>query len=247
MADGPQVDAAAPDAAPAPTCPAALAISGLVAYLPLDDRSGNIAKDKAAIPHDAELSGTTWTTGRIGGALAFDAKTDFGTLASGPQLDDLRSMSVCAWIRPGIAVAPYGRPYMTLVDKTDMGGPGWSFYLNLSTVAPLGWHVMFYSNYNDIQGGGLVPVSTWTHVCATWDGSPVITGISLYVNGVKTPAFAGSDTSSTLNTDVGTQVRLGATNNLANPDAIRGAIDEVLIYDHALTGQQILSIYQCAH
>lgn len=225
-------------------CAAALAITGLVAYLPLDEGSGTVTRDQAPVRHDAELSGASWVAGRIGMALAFDAASDFAALA--PGLDDLRSLTVCAWIRTETATGPYGGSLATLIDKTQMGGVGWSLHLRPSGTPAPGWRIAFYTNDDDIAGGGIVPIATWTHVCAAWDGASATTGVSLYVNGVVTAPAGSINNGGTPNSDAGIPVRLGSTNRPYDSDAFAGTIDEVVIYDHALDAPEIAAIYQCA-
>lgn len=230
-------------AAPQP-CAAALAITGLVAYLPLDEGSGTIAKDKARVPHDAELSGVTWVTGRIGHAITFDASTDFAVFP--PGFDNLGSLTVCTWIRTETAANPYTGTLATLVDKTMMGGRGWSMYLTPNESSPPGWRIAFFTNYDDIAVGGTIPISAWVHVCAAWNGASSPTSVSFFQNGQPSASISNTAVGGATFSDVGIAVRLGATNRTVDSNAFQGSIDEVLLYDHALSAPEIASIYQCA-
>ena len=74
-----------------------------------------------------------------------------------------------------------------------------------------------------------MPLNTWTHLAATWDGAM----LRLYVNGVP----AGSTpVTGTLATSTG-PLRIGG--NGIWKEYFKGLIDEVRVYDHALSAQEI--------
>jgi hypothetical protein len=93
---------------------------------------------------------------------------------------------------------------------------------------------VFFGSFtgNEVGSGQDLPLNTWTHIAATFDGS----SYRIYMNG----ALAG--------TSIGT---LGAANS--SPLVIGGSgtcskfggqLDEVAMYDRALTPAEVLSIYQ---
>lgn len=90
-------------------------------------------------------------------------------------------------------------------------------------------------NYDNWAHSGLVPQpNTWYHVAATWDGA---TGMNLYVNGNllgNCPYLAGAPSGLVYNI-IGRGVPVNSQ--------INGLIDEVEIFNRALTQPEINSIY----
>lgn len=80
----------------------------------------------------------------------------------------------------------------------------------------------------------VVPVGTWTHVAATFDA----TTIKVYINGVEagTKTYTWPLVDSAFPMSIGTDVINGAW--------FDGLIDEVSVYDRALTGTEIQAIYE---
>jgi hypothetical protein len=81
----------------------------------------------------------------------------------------------------------------------------------------------------DLPGTAALPVNTWSHLAATYDGSL----LRLYVNGAQ---VAQQPVTGPIRTDGGA-LRIGG-NGLLN-QVFSGQIDEVRIYSRALTAAQI--------
>ena len=78
-----------------------------------------------------------------------------------------------------------------------------------------------------------LPINTWTHLAVTYNGST----LTLYRNGV---AVATSNVSGTLSPTTGT-LQIGASQF---GEYFKGLIDEVRIYNRALSATEIQTIYQ---
>ena len=78
-----------------------------------------------------------------------------------------------------------------------------------------------------------LPINTWTHLAVTYNGST----LTLYRNGV---AVATSTVSGTLSPTTGT-LQIGASQF---GEYFKGLIDEVRIYNRALSDTEIQTIYQ---
>ena len=86
---------------------------------------------------------------------------------------------------------------------------------------------------NDISDAGTVPIEEWTHVAWQFDGADKV----VYVNGVETARGGGSTMAGhTLPVIIG-----GHGRDAADPagQSFNGAIDEVKIFDEALTAAEI--------
>lgn len=81
-----------------------------------------------------------------------------------------------------------------------------------------------------------MPLGQWTHLVGTYDGATLV----LYVNGNQAASVA-----STLSLSAtGNGFRIGS--NDTNNNMLNGMVDEVAVYNHALTAAQVLSHYNAA-
>jgi hypothetical protein len=87
-----------------------------------------------------------------------------------------------------------------------------------------------------------VSLNAWHFVAATYSGSSAASGVQIYVDGVLQTMTIGTDalTASILNNKA---VTIGNEVSGATCCAFDGKIDEVRIYNRALTGGEIRDIY----
>jgi hexosaminidase len=76
--------------------------TGLAAYWPMDEDSGSVISDLSPCSNDAEVSGPTWTTGKIGAALDFSAA---GDLVNIDTTDIPASWSAAMWVKARSSIA----------------------------------------------------------------------------------------------------------------------------------------------
>jgi hydrogenase maturation factor HypE len=81
----------------------------------------------------------------------------------------------------------------------------------------------------DTRGTGALALNAWTHVAATYDGAT----LRLYVNGTQA---ASRSVSGSIATSSG-PLRIGG--NSVWGEWFQGRIDEVRVYDRALSGAEI--------
>ena len=86
-----------------------------------------------------------------------------------------------------------------------------------------------------MTGTNPLALNAWHHVAATWDGA----SIKVYVDGVKEGEVASA---ATLPSDLGASTAIGAWLDAGN-GFFTGSIDEVEIFDRALSDEEIRSIY----
>jgi hypothetical protein len=105
--------------------------------------------------------------------------------------------------------------------------PTYALYAHDGTAAP--FTEVFADSPQDATGSGAIPRNAWTHLAATYDGATV----SLYVNGTLVSSVVQSGP-----VQVSTRgLRIGG-NSVAG-EWFRGAIDEVRVYDRALSADEI--------
>jgi hypothetical protein len=199
--------------------------TGLVAAYSFNTVSGLSVADVSGNNNGGTVSGAVGIVGgKFGGALSFDGVNDWVTVADSNSLDLTTGMTLMGWVNPAGLT---GR-WRTVLFKE--GGPGsmdYSVYAADDGVKPVG-QVWVGGEQNAI-GTAALPLSAWSHLAVTYDGAV----LRLYVNGTQagTKAVAGQIVPTT------GPLRIGG--NAIWSEWFQGAIDEIRIYNRALTQGQI--------
>jgi glucose/arabinose dehydrogenase len=190
-------------------------VRGPVGAWGFDESRGKRVGDASGAGNTGRISGAVRTRGRFGGGLSFDGRNDWVTVADDPSLDLTRAMTLEAWVRPS------RRGMRTVLVKER--GPRLSYGLYSR---PSG-HV-FATTEQALRGPAL-PLRRWSHLAMTWDGSVV----RVYRDGeqIARHALAGSAPVSD------GPLRIGG--NAIWPEFFKGDIDEVRVYDRALSASEI--------
>src|SRR5213079_1370928 len=201
----------------------ASAQTGLVAAYSFDEGTGTTVADASGNNHTGTVSGATWTTaGRYGSALTFNGTTAKVTVLNAASLRLTTGMTLEAWVYP--TAAPTG--WRAVIDKNVDG-----YYLMASSDQgnrPAVGGAWPPGNRILVGPSGLA-VNTWTHLAGTFDGAMV----RLYVNG---ELVASQAQTAALTATAGT-LQIGSDSYAGENFA--GRIDEVRIYNRALTAAEI--------
>ena len=197
-------------------------VPGLVAAYPFDEGSGTTVHDVSNNGNNGTINGATWTTsGESGDALVFNGNA-LVTVNNSATLQLSNAMTLEAWVNP----SNLNSSWQDVIYKGDD-----NYYLEGSSPdgQPAVGGTFGETDISPLIGGGALPANIWSFLAATYDGAT----IQLYING----------------TQVASQPQTGAIMASANPlqiggDTIygqyfQGAIDEVRIYNLALTAAQI--------
>ena len=211
------------DASPA-TATWTVTATGPVAAYGFNEASGTTVADASGNGLTGTITGATRTTaGKFGRALSFNGTSNLVTVADNAKLDLTKGMTLEAWVRPSTASGT-----RSVIFKERSGGPVYAMFANTSTNRPAGY--VSVGSAQDIRSTTTqLPVNVWHHLAVTYDG---IT-LRLYVDGgqVASRAIAGSITVST------GALRIGG--NSVWSQWFAGLIDEVRIYNRALTSTQL--------
>jgi lysophospholipase L1-like esterase len=197
---------------------------GLVAAFSFTGGSGN---DESGLGNHGTLSGATLTPeGKFGDGLSFDGQNDWVTVPDTTSLDLETSFTLEAWVYPlGILSG-----FRTVLQKEDQANKGPIYGLYSDEGGQQGHHssaVVVGSAL--LSEGPTLPQATWSHLAATYDGVVV----RLYVDGAE---VASQNLGSPLPTS-SDPLRIGGNNILGQ--FFEGRLDEVRIYNRALTGTEI--------
>jgi len=200
--------------------------SPLVAHWTLDDGEGTIAVDSSGYGLDGILMGDPqWAAGIIGGALDFDGVDDYVDCGTSEALNNLSdAMTVSAWVN----IRSVTTTWMGIVMK---GETAWRLGVNGDTT---GIHWGFTGGDRGWQAANSVtelPLDEWHHIAGTYDKS---VGATVYVDGVAETVNPDPDGVRTNEMPL----LLGE-----NPEALGrlfdGILDDVRIYDRALSAEEI--------
>jgi len=204
------------------------ASADLVAHWRLDDGSGTVALDSSGNGNDGTVNGNAqWVVGQRGGALQFNG-ADVEVRAPHIPFDN-RTFTVAMWVN---AVLYTGEQCVFTQNESGttnlslhfrLGGPG------SGNVPAGGVRMGFYSNDLD-TAGGMIEENTWYHIIFWYDYENQ--NRRIYINGVLA-AEAGAGPY--LGTSGDTVIGRWDINN----QWFRGIIDDVQVYDHALTEGEI--------
>ena len=202
---------------------------GLVGLWHFDEGSGATASDSSGNLNDGTLmGGTGWTGGMSGQALSFDGINDYVDCGSVLQLDAVGEFTVEFWIWVDILPFPTGWQGIIARGNGTQRTP-WIF----SNQNNSNLYIQFETIVGGVSDCSLITddltAGQWNHVAFTWDGGTVVS----YIDGLAGPT--DPTTGSVLaNTDA--SLKFGYIPSYAYFD---GLIDEVSIWDEALTDEQI--------
>ncbi|WP_206641957.1 LamG-like jellyroll fold domain-containing protein [Nonomuraea polychroma] len=196
---------------------------GLVAAYGMNEGTGSTVADLSATGNTGTLTNTSWSaSGRHGSALAFNGSSSWVTVNDAPSLRLTTGMTLEAWVRPTTVDS-----WRTVIMKQHTGGLAYVLSAGSDTDRP---HTVIHTaGEADIGGTASLPLNTWSHLAATYDG----TTLRLHVNGTQvSQRTAGGP----IRTDNGA-LRIGG--NSIWGEYFTGLIDEVRIYNRALTTTEI--------
>ncbi len=202
-------------------------IPGLVGAWSFDDGAGTSAADGSGQNNPGSLEGgPTWTTaGKYGGALTFDGVNDRVSVPDRASLDLTTAMTVSAWVRPTALGA-----WKQAVLKERAGGLSYALYATGATGNRPNGSVDIGGD-RTVDAPAALATNAWSHLALTYDGA----NLRLYVNGaqVATRAQTGAMTVG------GNPLRIGG--NAIWGEWFTGQIDEVRVYNRALTASEVVT------
>jgi hypothetical protein len=204
------------------------ALPNLVAYYNFNEGTGTIANDLSGNGNNGAITGATWTnSGKQGNALAFDGSGGWVEVPDSPSLDLTTGVTLEAWVNQTPSSASDGWAGFIVKEQSQ------DVCYGLFSTGAGDWPAadVFTSGSAEqfIYGPLQIPVSTWTHLATTYDG----TTQSMYVNGALVASTPRTGTIVTASQPL----HIGGDSIWG--DYLNGMIDEVRIYNRALSQSEI--------
>lgn len=182
-----------------------------------------------------------WINGKRGNALNFDGGNDLVRVPTNSLITDLGPMTISAWIKPrSLGGGSLGK---IVVKDTALSTGYWQFFVcTNASVDTLCFSTIYGTQtLNAFAAGPALKYGEWQHVAMTWDGSQTATNVHLYINGVETTYQTQTNGSGASQSDAALDLIIG--NRGDGTRAFDGLIDEVRLYNRALTASEIVTLY----
>lgn len=203
---------------------------GLIGFYGLD---GN-AMDSSPSKIDGEIFGDVMAVedrlGNAESALLFDGFSGYIDIPDTPIFNLTQAITIALWVKP-VNVSDLG--FTALVNKFEIGAGGpMGYYLGLDPQnALITWNLFSVSG-----GSSVLQSDQWTHITVSYDSSGDLRMYTNCILEVFGPAI-DSIQPSTVPLRIGQQSQI-----LGNAQFFNGAMDDVLIYDRALTIEEVEGI-----
>src|SRR3989344_6153082 len=200
--------------------------SGLVARYTFD---GGDAQDSAGNNHGTLNGATANTSGKYNGGITFDGVDDYVQVPSSSALNITgNQVTLMLWVNPS---SGYSNQRGGVLKGPQTNGERYFLGVNYDNYEP-DFRIYAGGTQTRINTGhaGTVPANTWTHIAGTYDGNTM----RIYVNGAEVGSIAKSG-----NIDSSSDLLLIGRRTLTDARFFAGSIDEVRIYNRALTQLEI--------
>src|SRR5206468_505318 len=210
----------------------ALPPPGLLAAYPFNEGSGSVTASTSGAT--ATLNSATWTTGKFGNAVSFNGVSSY---VEAPAVSAGTTATFEAWVylngSPTELVSVLNKWSQSVDDEYQVG-------INPSGTLLFSWQTTggaFFGtpSYNDLGGVTAIPLNTLTHIAVVRDG----VNVKFYINGVLDISVDALDTNPFLSG--ANTLRIGGQGRGGVNRYVNGKIDEVRIYNRALTQTEIQS------
>jgi hypothetical protein len=203
-------------------------VNGLVAYYTFEEGRGSVVKDQSGNGLDGVIvGGAEWMEGIRGGGMYFNGVDSYVNLGNNPAFDIVNGITLAAWVAPLDVANGQDNEWIDKGDHAwalkEKGDGNFEFFIYDGN-----WFYPWFMMDGSYNGA-------WNHFAGTFDGMM----LKMYVNGdsVQSMEHEGLIDISTY------EVHLGHNSEVVDR-FFEGQLDEVMIYNKALTNEEIKSIYE---
>ena len=199
--------------------------TGLVGAWSFNEGAGSTVADTSGSGNNWTVTGASRVTGKYGGGLSFNGSSNWVTVPDAASLD-LNAFTISVWVKPASTQSGWRTAVM---KEAPPSGLAYALYANgVSPSAP----AVYAQNPSEVgtgNGPSALPAGQWSYVSGSYDGS----ALRLYVDGVL------KATRNTTGNVVSTSGPLRIGGNGIWGEWFNGALDEVRVYNRALSATEI--------
>jgi len=215
-------------------------VTGLVGYWSFDSPfvSGNTLFDQSGNNNNATTFFTSAVAGEIGQAMQFNGASSYVQVPSASDVQEiydlLGDLSLSLWVQTTNSIRDEA-----LISKFDAGGTGYGYLLRTT---PAGTAELLLGNLNVVSGNNVATDVTkindgnWHHIAVV-----IKLGVSVtfYVDGALSSSFSVDSAANSANSDL----QFGLNPYAPYGTYFTGSMDEVRIYDRALSAGDVASLF----
>jgi hypothetical protein len=195
----------------------------------MHEGAGGVVKDYSPYKNHGKIYGASWIDGPFGWALSFDGVDDYVGLGHPTILKTLTKFTLAAWCKWSALPSALGHVVMIVGDTKNYTG----YALQANPDDLIRFQIGIGTAWSAAVSSFTLSINTWYRVVGTFDGSD----LTLYVNGAPmTPKASGALVQSDID------VWIGRNQWYNIPFA--GVIDQVRIYNRALTAEEVKRDYE---
>jgi hypothetical protein len=213
--------------------------SGLIAHIPFDENSGNVASDVSGNNRHATLvnfdTNNSWIQGKIGGALELDGTNDWISVPVSLGIDYTFSL----WLKTEDGRTAWNNNYE--FTSGIFAGPNGTYGLSLA-----GGKLLYSYASGKNLSSGQIDHGNWVHLCGTRSKNIPLNGNSgyfeLFINGSKESGVQKNEKPNFGSTAYIGRVFTGPTPS-NTPRFLPGIVDDLRVYNRTLSGTEIKALY----
>lgn len=201
---------------------------GLVLEMHFNELSGSTAYDLSGYNNNGTIYGATRVQEGFGRALSFDGVDDYVEIPDAPSLQIINQLTIIAWINET------GRKPIAKIVSRRSGS--YFYFLGIDNGKPYGGVGDGLSHSITIKSFTM-PLNEWHYLAFVYDDNN--NKMYLYYDGILKETV---NTTISLPAKIGVKLSIGADFE-GTQSFFNGLIDEVLIYNRALSESEIRAIY----
>ena len=192
------------------------------------DIQGNIAKDTSGNGNNGTIYGATPTQGKIREALSFDGSDDYVDCGNGPVLNNISDeITIESWVIADDVIS-------TKADTAILLKGAYTYGITRDERSGANNRIWTYLNSGSNNLSATISLKVWQHIVFTYNKNLINNQWKIYINGeVKNQR----DFSQTITPSGNIFIAKNST------QYFKGTIDEVRIYNRALTAYEIKALY----